>query len=98
MDLKYKLNIQFYADPEPEPQPDPEPKTFTQEDINNVVKATKVDTENKLLKDLGIEDIETFKTAQKQKDEELLSAPATHEGYSDSRRSWSMTTFHTESG
>lgn len=77
-DLKYKLNIQHFNDLEAgEEGSEPNlaaTKTFSQEDINKTVKATKIELEAKFsntLKDLGIEDIETFKTAQKQKDDEL---------------------------
>ncbi|NRG32912.1 hypothetical protein [Niallia circulans] len=70
-----RLNLQTFADPEPtppgEPTPppaeskptDPEPptKTFTQEDVNSLVAKEAKKAQEKLLKQLGVEDFNNAK-------------------------------------
>ncbi|WP_423363385.1 capsid assembly scaffolding protein Gp46 family protein [Mycoplasma sp. P36-A1] len=58
---KFKLNIQFFADDQQETE-----KSFTQEDLNNHIAATKKETRDKIFSDLGIEDIDKYKESQKE--------------------------------
>lgn len=73
----YRLDLQFFADSNggnepnggnvpdggntPNNQPNNPPKTFTQEDVNNIVAKEVKKTQEKLLKQLGIEDFNSAK-------------------------------------
>lgn len=59
---KYKLNIQLFGEGDPEPTPPtPEPKTFSQEDVNGIVAKESKAAIEKMLKDLGVEDVKSAK-------------------------------------